>query len=150
MIIDVPSASAWNPGALLWAVPAVADSPGTQRLDWHLNFQLSRAERRQSPKLSEPMISILTACKLPQWKSPVSASSCLLLETSQLLPNRWVMQVPNLPPKEWLALVQWQWDKLSRPSLRVFLPSNMERTDVTSVWKRAAEDADIGIVAEQG
>ncbi|MGE5087366.1 MAG: hypothetical protein ACM3MG_13765 [Bacillota bacterium] len=116
-------AGALNPGADLWIIPQLGKSQWAAKLDWYLNFQLSKAARHSSPTIPSYLNEVIKETDLESYYRPVAKTAPLMIGSESLLPNKWVVVIPwdeNL--HTWTESIIGTWDSLKQPSLRVFLP----------------------------
>jgi hypothetical protein len=116
-------ASAFHPGSDLWILPELEKSHWTEQIDWYLNFQISRSGRHTLAALPEYLNEVLTETGLNLKKPAVSLQNPLMIASHSLLPNRWIVIIPwESDIEKWASQAFDIWQKLNRPSLRVFLP----------------------------
>lgn len=143
-------ASAFNPGHDLWVVPDAASSRWTLRLDWYLNFQITRASRHPSPKLAAEVDGLLREIEWrPETPAPPEPAT-LLVACENLLPARWVAVVPN--PGDlagWTQRIQDAWRDLRQPTLKVFLPTGLQAGPFSEEWRRRSDQEDYSLVLDQ-
>lgn len=143
----LPQASAFNPGAELWVVPQETSSPILAKLDWYLNFQLSRASRHRSCMLPVEVSSIIKTCALPTINFSQAPETGTLIASDYLLPNRWVLQIPKQDKFDsWCEQLSNHWSKLGKPTLRVFLPQGYASTQFQSHWQAQHPHDDLTLV----
>lgn len=145
--------SSTNAGADLWVIPELQNSRASQKLDWYLNFQLSRSLHQSSLQLHADLIGLLKQCGLPethyQDQSPRNPMSKMLIDSSQLLPNRWVVQLDHSDDlKNWSLEISEIWKGLRKPSLRVFLPTGLSSGDFLKAWKLSQTFDDFSVVVD--
>lgn len=134
------NANALSAGSDLWLLPDLANSAWAQKIDWHVNFQLSKARRHMFPRHSPEMISLIQTVQTEMYNFEISPSAPLLVSTQNLLPNRYLMMLPFHGP-----LLKWQekaakiWQDLDRPSLRIFFPDSVTQNVFSGLQKFFAE-----------
>jgi hypothetical protein len=130
---------ALGPGADLWILPESQLSHWTQQIDWHLNFQISRAQLHQSQNLSPVAKEILFKCALENLDWVEEHSERLLILSSQNLPNRWVLVLNGANQiDEWLKEATAVWKSLAFPTLRFFLPETIGKAAFEKKWLKAS------------
>ncbi|KHD89435.1 MAG: hypothetical protein OM95_03470 [Bdellovibrio sp. ArHS] len=140
-------ASAFNPGAELWIVPDLEKSQWTARLDWYLNFQVSKASRHVSPALPSYLQEVLTETELPQFA--VKTTQPLMISSEELLPNKWVVIIPWQDDlNTWITQGFEIWHKLKEPSLRLFLPPGQSAGRVQQEWQTHHSFEDFTVVLD--
>ena len=119
--------TALTPGAHLWVLSA--PSAWATKLDWALNFQISRIQTHKLRTLTPEQIQNLQEWDLPLFQVQKKLKTPLLVSSAAFLPNQ---QTVICPLKfhtatlsditEWLLSAKSIWEQLNRPSLRLFLP----------------------------
>lgn len=141
-------ASALNPGAELWILPALEQSQWTARIDWYLNFQISKALRHQKAQTPDFIQEVQEATELP----PVDLSyvdSNLMIASSHHLPNKWVVVLPwNDNLESWSEEVAKVWNSLQKPSLRIFFPPKQSTGQFQMAWKNQSDFEDFTVVLD--
>lgn len=141
--------SALSPGHQLWVVPEAAHSKWNQRIDWHLNFQITRTTRQQMPSTPETLNETLTAI---EWQPPVFKApdnSPIMIYSPHRVPARWVVVLPaNEGRAAWMKRLRALWTKLKKPSLRVFLPAGLPASDAMAELKEFDEGVELAIVLD--
>lgn len=120
----------------LWIVAEYENSKLTQKIDWYLNFQISKSQLHHRPIVSDFLESVVEQCELP--KFTMTDKNVLMIAPQGLLPTQWVVVVPALRVENLNALQTWReqvdevWQNLGRPKTRVFLPAQFSIQDVLS------------------
>lgn len=148
MAISVLSqASALNPGSDLWIVPDLEKSQWAAKLDWHLNFQICKSSRHVSKQLPAFLNDVLVETELD--KKPLRTSGPLMIASSELLPNKWVVIVPwNDNLAAWTSQIFEIWKNLKEPSLRVFLPPGQNAGNLPAEWQSNNNFQDFTVVLD--
>lgn len=142
-------ASAFNPGADLWIVPHLDKSHWTAQLDWYLNFQISKASRRESPHTSDFVNQVVATTGLDKFQYSVPENAPLMISTEKLLPNKWVVVIPwNKNMGEWSSTISKIWGDLKEPSLRVFLPPGLSSSNFQQAWDQHHNLQDFTVVLD--
>lgn len=143
-------ASAFNPGYDLWVVPDSAGSRWTLRLDWYLNFQITRARRHRPAVVPAEIDGILRDIEWRPETPAVSPQAPLLLSGDGLIPARWVAVVPDSGDLAgWTARIEALWRNLQQPALKVFLPTGVQASAFSAEWKRKVDREDYSLVLDQ-
>ncbi len=144
------SASSLNPGSDLWVMPHIKQSHSSQKLDWYLNFQLRRMAPYQAPKLAEPLVDIVSQCELPVSTNFIESQSPLMIASTQFLPNKWTVMLPNelSDLRSWTHQAYLVWTNLKNPSLRVFLPPKELTTNFQDLWSSFSNFKDFTVVSD--
>lgn len=128
-------ASALNPGSDLWIVSDLEKSQWTAKLDWHLNFQICKASRHSPRLLPTYLNEVLTETELEKKNLKTSDQMPLMIASSELLPNKWVVLLPwNENMSQWISQAFEVWQKLKEPSLRIFLPPGQNAGSLQAAW----------------
>lgn len=142
-------ASSYNPGADLWILPERKNCGLTQRLDWYLNFQISRAAKHATQALPERVSNILAKTGLPHLDFIETKRECLLIPSSNLLPNRWVVVIRGSDDFEtWVEVAFKRWTEMRKPSLRLFLPTGKDLTDFQKAWRKYSDYNDFNVILD--
>lgn len=141
--------SPFGPGADLWIVPERQNSNLVQKLDWYLNFQISKSAQHQPPSLAPEVMDILKNCALEGYDWAPQESSALLILASPFVPARWVMVLKDSDRLDaWAKTAVEKWKKMNSPSVRIFLPHNIPASQFESFWKKAGGDTSAMIVVD--
>lgn len=142
-------ANAFSTGADLWVAPERKNSKLTQRLDWYLNFQVSKAAKHETQSLPQKIEELLLKCELPNLDFKEADRDGLLIPSAHLLPNRWVLVLRGSDEFEtWVQNIFLNWMQLSNPSLRVFLPAGKSEDDFHKAWKKISDFRDVSLVKD--
>lgn len=144
-------ASAFGSGSDLWILPPLENSSWTRKIDWYLNFQISRAKGHHSLTLSPELKEILTENDLPffELKKDPKRPSPLLIASHSYLPNKMTLELPwSNELQTWVQDCHRHWDCLGRPPLRVFLPLNVNSESFLENWLEPQTSVDITLVNE--
>jgi hypothetical protein len=148
-LMTLNQANSLNPGADLWIVPELTQSKGAHKLDWYLNFQLTRATFHKTKDLSAEMKSILVKCDLTEQHFQQKQQPRLMVDSSHLLPNRWLVQVYSAKDfTAWVATIAEIWSGLRKPSMRIFLPTGLSSGEFQKLWHKHHSFDDFSIVVD--
>ena len=139
---EISQASSLNPGADLWVVPERQNSKLARKIDWYLNFQITRSAQHETKILPPQVSEILKKSGLEDldWveQNASTKKESLLILSAAAFPNRWVMVVRESKNFEkWIENIYERWLKMSSPSLRVFLPIGVSGTQFENAWRKA-------------
>lgn len=141
-------ASAFNPGSDLWIVPDLEKSPWTAKMDWYLNFQICKASRHNSPKITSYISDVLRKTEL-NLRGPFISSGPLMVSSAPLLPNKWVVVLPwSDDLSAWSSQIHEIWSRLKEPSLRVFLPPGQSTGSFQLAWQAHHTVPDFTVVLD--
>ena len=114
-----------------------------------MNFQITRSSLHQAPDLSSELKQILQNCRLPIANYKGEAEEKLMFDSSNLLPNRWLVMVSDCSNfQEWTEQISHIWTNLRKPSLRVFLPTGLSSGDFQKIWKETQSFDDFSVVVD--
>lgn len=126
---------AFSEGAEVWIVPDRGTSYWSRRIDWHLQFLISRSMIHKSPTLSPFLEKIIEANEIDSNVIALPKDSPLLIFSVDLLPNRETIHLPyGANFKSWMEKVQDIWQNLNQPAARIFLPQGYAFEDFSSHW----------------
>ncbi|MCB0349178.1 MAG: hypothetical protein KDD37_10090 [Bdellovibrionales bacterium] len=127
----------YQDGSNLWVIPDKSSSNWSQKLDWYLNIQISKANSFKRPEISENLQNIITEEEVEAVEIPKQNGKPLLIASPKHLPNLMtiVLSYDKMDEEEWLSSLQKSWIELGKPSLRVFLPKNFSLTTFTNFSK---------------
>lgn len=133
---------AFGPGSQLWFIAGAnsseiekTKSSLTNKIDWYLNFQLTKAHKHKPQHFSNSLKSIVSENNLPSFTTTGSAPQPLMIVASEQLPTSAVIEVP-IPEHaaSWPKSVHEIWKKFGQPSLRVFLPPKISAEEFKTLW----------------
>lgn len=131
-----------GPGSSLWIIPSLNHSPWSQRINWYLNFQISKMKLRKFKKLSSNLIKTLKENEIPlsETQNSPSSSSPLLIASDSFLPNSKIVELPETKTHRlWMKLSHKIWKKLDEPSVRLFLTKDFPVSEFQSLWPEKNE-----------
>ena len=129
--------TALTPGSDLWVLSEKKYSFWTRKIDWYLNFQISR--KFSHTNLSSDQVERLTnEWELPYFKLDLdNTNKALMIASESFLPNTKTIILPfiNKHLTSWICEALKVWENIKYPSLRLFLPNDQhyEKTDYTKV-----------------
>lgn len=125
-------------GSDLWLVPEIESSETVQKMDWYLNFQIAKAASHEPATLPSRIQDILKSCALEKYDWAPKGDQSLLILSSQLLPNRWILVLEGSDQLElWAQNAVTKWKNLNCPSVRIFLPRKASAAQFEKLWKKA-------------
>ncbi len=138
--------NALEEGSELWVIPDRRNSYWARRIDWHLQFLISRSMIHESPQISGTLEKILKDNDLENDFGGAPKNLPLLIFSVDLLPNREIIHLPYSNNFEaWLESVQAIWKNLKTPSIRVFLPREQDSKDFNSHWTEKKNNVSVVI-----
>lgn len=97
----LPEKISLSPGADLWVLPHKNQGTWVSKFNWHSNFQFLKNE---------------------------TSEACLIL-TEDHFPNQKTLILEEIHESNWSKELMKKWEKMGFPSLRVFLPRQMNPKD---------------------
>jgi hypothetical protein len=129
-------AQAFSPGSDLWVLHDDAANPVLSKLDWYLNFQITRARNHQPKDLAPNLRAVLTENAIPSNENKADKNQPLLIRAGAQLPTHFVMIVPAKDLKKWSETVHEKWLHMQKPKLRIFLPLKMSLEQFGQNWTK--------------
>jgi hypothetical protein len=124
-----------GPGNDLWVVPEPDQSSDCRKIDWYLNFQITKALRFKPQPLPSEIAAVMTQNEWQDFYVPSKASRTIMIAADRFLPAKSVVLVPRgTSSMDWLNQTKSVWAALGRPSVRVFLPSDCDIDTAKSIW----------------
>ncbi len=134
-IATLNRAQAFGPGSDLWVIPDKSNFTFFSKLDWYLNFQLTRAHLHRPQILAPQLKNISNENSLPSFDIELKSSAPLMISAEMGLPTKIVVEMPlNSEPTTWIIDAHQTWLKLDRPTLRVFLPGTIDMAEFKAKW----------------
>lgn len=143
----VSPANSLLPGADLWVTADLQHGRLTERLDWYMNFQITKAGHHTTQQISENLQTVLDHCGLQKFDFIGDSEQSLLIASQGHLPNRWVLVVPF--SESWAARIHQAWKSLGSPSTRIFLPAKLSIEQFEKQWRKVSDFNDLTLVTEQ-
>ncbi|MCB0356239.1 MAG: hypothetical protein KDD40_04490 [Bdellovibrionales bacterium] len=141
---------ALGPGAKLWITPGGESSEWNRKLDWQLNFQISRAQDHQAKKLDQEFLKKLQEYEISLINNPANPSELLMISCENRLPTKMLVIIPfKEDVNSWLAEAHKVWSHLLKPSLRIFLPKDFPLNEFSRIWPDRSSVSDITLVPSQ-
>lgn len=141
-IVSLPAAL--GNGADLWIT--AEDEAWCSRLDFYLNFQMAKLRSHPSRDLPDDVKHVLTENGIEIGPQLAQTESPVFVLSMDRLPCQIVAQVPHKENKSWVANCHAHWSALKKPSLRVFLPSQLSVADFKKFWPETSTDVPVGLV----
>ncbi len=109
----------------LWILPQKSQSLWTNKIDWYLNFIIERLNNKHTYKYSSSFKELEKKWDF-QVNIPVQKiSDNILINSEDRLPNSKTLLIPIQENFEsWLETCFESWEKLKKPSLRLFFPDS--------------------------
>lgn len=142
-------ASALNQGAPLWVVPDSGNSRWMMKIDWHLNFQISKASRHHAKAAPLYLQKVVAETGLKEVSFLTEPESPLLIPCHDLLPCRWTAMIPlHRNYSQWVSQIGKLWESLDHPSFRVFLPAGQNAASFNELWQNEHKPEDFTVVLD--
>ncbi|MCB0408356.1 MAG: hypothetical protein KDD34_09140 [Bdellovibrionales bacterium] len=128
---------AFGQGADLWIIPNPEKSNWARKIDWYLNLQLLRANNHVPQILASELQSIIKENEMSLNSPSLKPNSALLINSRDHLPTRSVLHIPITgSKKEWLKQCFETWEKLNEPTVRFFLPPEIDDDFFENQWPK--------------
>jgi len=136
-------------GRTTWIVGDLEHSKWAQRLDWYLNFQMTRSEPHKPASFAPDLQEIIEKWEFEAPAVRLNPVSPLMIASPELVPNHQTVIVPVRGPEaEWVLACHRVWVGLGRPPARIFLPEGFRSASVESRWPKADQEGDVELVPE--
>ena len=123
-----------NEGADLWVIANRKNSSWAQKLDWYLNFQISRSTLHASPRLNAEHLKNLEWAETESYEEHWPNSSPMLVGVDGLLPCRILVRIPfNGDGRAWVQEGIEVAQRLNSLRIRFFLPKQIN-SETAQKW----------------
>ncbi len=141
---------ALGPGSTLWIMPQGHESDWKKKLDWYLNFLISKTESHKPVQVTPEFISFLQEYNM-ELRAHNKTSTLRMISCEKFLPCKMIVIVPIYDNdfQKWVESIFEVWKKLLKPNFRIFLPVNFPIVDFMSLWPDKNLTADITLVPNQ-
>lgn len=147
-IQKVTKANAFSPGKNTWFLPQLSHSKWTRKVDWYLNFVISRADNHNSAQLSPKLESIISENELPLQPIKCDDKAPALFASHSRLPNHQTIVINfNNDIQTWVTEIQKIWQNLNQPQSRIFLPVDISIDEFKNLWPKTESDSELDVVA---
>ncbi len=117
--------------AKLWVFPQPERSQWLKKLDWYMEFQVARASIHKQIEFPPALLELAAHYEVDPPKIRVLPEAPLLVATTDLLPTHKTVVIPYKDePVQWLNQIFGLWERLMKPRLRIFLPTQVNVHDV--------------------
>ncbi|MES2965365.1 MAG: hypothetical protein V4760_15890 [Bdellovibrionota bacterium] len=143
------ASQALSNGRITWLVPDLEHSKWAQRIDWYLNFQITRAEPHRPASFAPELQEIMEKWEFEAPAVRLNSVAPLMIASPELVPNHQTVVIPVRGSEaEWVLSCHRVWVGLGRPAVRLFLPEGFKTSSVESRWPKADAEADVELVGE--
>lgn len=124
----------------LWVLPPPGKSAWFAKIDWYLNWQLTRGLVHEPRRPSAELMRLTRDLDLPaptatDWtQAPLMVSAHGRLDAEQC-----VVLAMQGSLHEWLRQIHTVATRLGVQKLRVFLPTGMDRSDALDFWQKISK-----------
>ena len=118
--------TALTPGSNLWILSEKRYSSWTRKIDWYLNFQISR----NFPHIDlsdEKIKQLVNDWQLPHFKLDLDRKNrAIMIASENFLPNTKTVILPFIGEslESWICEALRVWKNLQHPSVRLFFPND--------------------------
>lgn len=140
---------ALGPGSNLWVAPSGDCSEWNKKLDWYLNFQISKSKEHVPSTISPEFSKNLIEYEIQPQECKVK-SDLLMISCEGRLPTKMLVIVPFADQfKDWIENIYQVWLNLLKPNLRIFLPNDFPINEFTLYWPDRNSITEITLVPSQ-
>jgi hypothetical protein len=120
-IRTISRTTAWREGSKIWILPAVKSSHWTKKVDWLLNFQITKASRFKSKDINPEFVKTLSSLGLElDWKEETLSPVNMILTMGKLPCDAVVILPDGLTKKGVLKHTLKLLEDFKRPTVRMF------------------------------
>ncbi len=131
-------AQSFGSGSQLWVMSDDLSAPLNRKIDWYLNFQVTRARQHKSKGLSPQLKTVLNENSLTLSDYEIDTNSPTLILAGRQLPAQFLLVVPLVEgqsdSKKWSKTIHERWLAMNKPAARVFLPSSISAAQFKQGW----------------
>lgn len=125
----------------MWVLPSPLNSLWSRKIDWYMNFQITRGLQHQSGSRSKHLEEILSRVA---WKLPGEFNTeqdPLLIAVGPRLPCTWLLILEDFVADKKsfgraLPVLSKVWSDLKEPRLRLFAPLDFSKEMMVDLWKK--------------
>jgi hypothetical protein len=129
------SSASFSPGANLWVIPDLAQSYWSNKINWYLNFQISRLINHKKKTTPKKLEKIIQDNKMEfQFHHQVPEQSPVLISPNHQLPCGQVLMLYFESETQWINSIYKEWIHLKTPDTRIFLPKNLDEKTFRELW----------------
>jgi hypothetical protein len=138
------SKSSLNPASLvsdydLWVLPPSAHSRWFARVDWYLNWQMSKGLAHTRMKPSVELFRVMEDAGIPIQPEPDFPPMPLLVSSAgKVAAGRCVVVDYKNEMQDWLESIHELCSALKSKHARIFLPKGIGTGDAQKLWKKMA------------
>ena len=137
------------PQSDLWVVPPPPHSAWFARLDWYLNWQMSKGLAHRPAKLSSAIERLAAEYEIVIPSIPIADPASLLIACKGLVPAEKCIVLPfNGDLTEWLAQISNLTRDLVALSVSIFLPANISLEGAQKIWSTRESAHDVRFIAD--
>lgn len=134
-------------GSKLWIVADNKYSPWNDRINWLINFQLSKADLHKTVQLSPWLKNCVCECGIETLDIPNFEP--ILIPVKNLLPADWICLIPfKSKMQTWVESVYKIWNQMHRPKLRVFLPTGTVGEEWKNYWIKLEPNEELTVILQ--
>jgi len=125
----------------LWVMPTAQHSAWFARLDWYLNWQMTKGLSYQRQKPSLELLRVMEMSDIAFGAHPEFGNTPLMVaSTGRLETDRCVVIAYGDDLKAWLGQVADLAEKLKAQKLRVYLPKGSAQSAARDHWKKLSDN----------
>ena len=131
--LELGTHEALTMGSDLWLISDLSRSAWARKIDWYLNFQLSRAAHHARREISTELASTAESWEFDPPVIESRATAPLLVASSKFLPNKMTVQVAG-QGAAWVKAAAATVASLRSRSIRLFLPTDLSLQEFSKAW----------------
>lgn len=121
----------------LWVLPTAEHSRWFARIDWYLNWQMSKGLAYNRPEPSPGLLHLLEVNSIPYSVPPNADRAPLMVASAGRVPAGLCVVLPfggGRSLRDWLGEIQTLSGGLNPKRMRVFLPAGSSVKDALAAW----------------
>jgi hypothetical protein len=136
----------------LWILPPPASSNWFARIDWYLNWQLSKGLTHSSARPSMDLLRIMEAGELSPVEVPMPANPPLMvISMGRIAATKCVVVKLGEKPEQWFSRLAQVIEQLSARHVNIFLPSGISVGQAEKIWRSQRSKAEtVQFVIDEG
>ncbi len=120
----------------LWVLPPPTKSAWFAKIDWYLNWQMSKGLSHVSPRASAELLQLTSENGMDFIEPPMDKTAPLMVISNGRIPAQKCVVIDFTKSlKAWLTSVHRLSELLQVENLRVFLPPGSTPTEAQEIWR---------------
>ncbi|OFZ12422.1 MAG: hypothetical protein A2Z20_06655 [Bdellovibrionales bacterium RBG_16_40_8] len=128
-------AQSFVPGCDLWIISRDDRSGLYRKIDWYLNFQLTKAHNHKTEESASQLKTIISENNMPNFSPELISPAALMVVAEDHFPVKSIIEIAAVvSPAIWVKQVHQIWTSIGKPTLRVFLPQKISADEFKLNW----------------